>query len=208
MIGIVLTPTPFLHSFQVHKMYKKREQNVRYRCHTLHYVLQLFGCGSSCIYMIQDNLWHYCAPCTQRYLFWILLNQPEIRLYLPFSDWFGSKRTSVWIQINRKMVNTIWFRVDLTRCKKYFSVCVYKNTLLLFRRKEALALRNIFRASLARSYFLSEIRSQWQFSFLFQLEKYFLSRKKMETLSNIHVFIVSVNTSSGDPTKYLYRATA
>ena len=26
----------------------------------------------------------------------ILLNQPEIRLYLPLSDWFGSKRTYVW----------------------------------------------------------------------------------------------------------------
>ena len=33
---------------------------------------------------------------TQRDLFEILLNQNEIRLYLPFSDWFGTKRTSVW----------------------------------------------------------------------------------------------------------------
>ena len=44
--------------------------------------------------------------------FEILLNQPEIRLYLPFSGWFGSNRTSVWIQINRKMVYTICFRFD------------------------------------------------------------------------------------------------
>ena len=36
---------------------------------------------------------------TQRNLFEILLNQPEIILYLPFSYWFGYKRTSVWIQI-------------------------------------------------------------------------------------------------------------
>ena len=53
----------------------------------------------------------------------ILLNQTDIRLYLPFSDWFESKRTSVWIQMNRKMVNTIWFRVDLIRFRKDFSVC-------------------------------------------------------------------------------------
>ena len=53
----------------------------------------------------------------------ILSNQTEIRLYLPFSDRFGSKRTSVWIQINRKMMNTIWFRVDFLRFRKNSSVC-------------------------------------------------------------------------------------
>ena len=42
-------------------------------------------------------------------------------MYLPFPDWFGSQRTSVWIQINRKMVNTIWFRVKLIRFRKDFS---------------------------------------------------------------------------------------
>ena len=60
---------------------------------------------------------------THRNLFEILLNQPEIRLYLPFSDWIKTKRTSVSIQINRKMVNTIWFRVDLIRFQKVSSVC-------------------------------------------------------------------------------------
>ena len=55
---------------------------------------------------------------TQTKLFGILLIQTEIRMYLPFSDWFGSKRTSVWIQIIRKMVNRIWFRVDLIRFQK------------------------------------------------------------------------------------------
>ena len=66
-----------------------------------------------------------CLRCkyTHRNLFQILLNQPEIRLYLPFSDWFGSKRMSVWFQFNRKNVNTIWFRVDLIRFPKKFSVC-------------------------------------------------------------------------------------
>ena len=29
----------------------------------------------------------------------------------------------VWIQINWKMVNTIWFRFDLIVFRKYFSVC-------------------------------------------------------------------------------------
>ena len=62
---------------------------------------------------------------TRRNLFEILINQPEIRLYLPFSGWFGSKRTSVWIQIIQRMVNTIWFRVDLSRFRKYFSVCTH-----------------------------------------------------------------------------------
>ena len=59
---------------------------------------------------------------TQRTLFKILLNQIQIRLYLPCTDWFESIRTSVWIQINRKMVNTIWFHVDLIRLCENFSV--------------------------------------------------------------------------------------
>ena len=53
--------------------------------------------------------------CSRRNLFEILLNQTEIRLNLPFPDWFGTKRTSVWFQISRKVVNTIWFPFDLTR---------------------------------------------------------------------------------------------
>ena len=34
--------------------------------------------------------------CTQRNYFEILLNHTEIRLYLPFPDWYGTKRSSVW----------------------------------------------------------------------------------------------------------------
>ena len=60
---------------------------------------------------------------TQRNLFEILLNQTKIRLYLPFSNWFGTKRTAVWFKINRKIVNTIWFWFDLVRFRKGFSVC-------------------------------------------------------------------------------------
>jgi len=44
-----------------------------------------------------------------------LCTEKSFRLYLPFSDWFWIKRTSVWFQINQKMVYTIWFRFDLIR---------------------------------------------------------------------------------------------
>ena len=56
-------------------------------------------------------------------IFEILLNQPENRLNLSSSDWFISNRTFVWIQINGKMVYTIWFRFDLISIWKDFSVC-------------------------------------------------------------------------------------
>ena len=51
-----------------------------------------------------------------------------IRLYLPFSDWFRTKRNSVWCHINRKMVNTMYFRFDSIRFRKYFSVCGFVNS--------------------------------------------------------------------------------
>ena len=62
-------------------------------------------------------------PYTRINIFEILLNQTEIRLYLQFSDWFETKRTTVWLKINRKMVNTIWFLFDLIRFRKDLSVC-------------------------------------------------------------------------------------
>ena len=67
------------------------------------------------------NFLHSTNRHTQKCFFGILLIQTEIRLYLPSSDWFGSKRTSVWIQINRKMVNTIWFQFESKRFQKVFS---------------------------------------------------------------------------------------
>ena len=56
------------------------------------------------------------TPYTQRNLFGILLNQTEIRLYVPVSDWFGTKRTPFgaksigkWqIQSDFGLI-TIWF---------------------------------------------------------------------------------------------------
>ena len=59
----------------------------------------------------------------QKFFFEILFNQTEIRFYLPFSDLFGTKRTSLWFSINLRMVNTIWFRFNLIRFRKDFSVC-------------------------------------------------------------------------------------
>ena len=57
-------------------------------------------------------------------LAWILLNQTKIRLYLPFFDEFGFKFIPVWIQINRKIIKTIWFRVNLIKFWKDFYVCI------------------------------------------------------------------------------------
>ena len=36
----------------------------------------------------------------------------KLWLYLPFSDWFGTKRSPVRLKIDRLMVNTIWFRLS------------------------------------------------------------------------------------------------
>ena len=52
-----------------------------------------------------------------------LLNQTEIRLCLAFSDRFGTKRMSVWFQMNRTMLNIIGVRFDLIRIRK-ISLCV------------------------------------------------------------------------------------
>ena len=70
-----------------------------------------------------EQLYQVAAAYSQKNISEILLNQTEIRLYLPFPDRFWTKRWSVWFQINRKMVNTIWFRIDLIKLQKDFSVC-------------------------------------------------------------------------------------
>ena len=60
---------------------------------------------------------------TQRNIFEILLNLTEIRLYLPFSDWFRTENGTIRLLflINWKIVNTIWFQFDLIRYRKHFS---------------------------------------------------------------------------------------
>ena len=49
--------------------------------------------------------------------------------------WNSKQTASVWIQINRCIVNTIWFRYDLIKFQKYFSVCSRHAT--FWWRKEA-----------------------------------------------------------------------
>ena len=78
---------------------------------------------------------------TPRNIFEILLNRPEIRLYLPCTDWFGFKRTSVWIQIYQKMVNTIWYRVDFIWFQKDFSECI--TTRFLWREEMRLLVHTL-----------------------------------------------------------------
>ena len=56
----------------------------------------------------------------------IKLNRNQI--VFTISDHFKTKRTSVWFQINRIMVNTIWFRLDFIRFLKDFSVCGRKDS--------------------------------------------------------------------------------
>ena len=57
-----------------------------------------------------------------------LIKSNRNQIVFTFSDWFGINRTSDWFQINQKMVNTIWFRFDLIRIRKDFSVCTDKFT--------------------------------------------------------------------------------
>ena len=64
-----------------------------------------------------------CNRYTQRNRLLILVRSPETRLYWLFSEFIWRHTESVWLQINRKMVNTIWFRFDLMRFGKYFFVC-------------------------------------------------------------------------------------
>ena len=56
-----------------------------------------------------------------------LIESTRNQIVFTIFDWFGTKRTSDWFQTNRKMINTIWFRVDSIRFGKYFSVCTAGN---------------------------------------------------------------------------------
>ena len=52
-------------------------------------------CVLRIILLIMKDSRRWLRVCTQTNIFQIWLNQTEIRLYLPCTDWFGSKRTSV-----------------------------------------------------------------------------------------------------------------
>ena len=67
------------------------------------------------------NVWsHY----KQRILFEILLNKTEIRLYLPVSDQFGTKLTSVWLPMNWKNGEYNIISVSFINISKIFYMCV------------------------------------------------------------------------------------
>ena len=61
---------------------------------------------------------HTNKPFLNLFLIWT-----KFWLYLPFSDSFGTKRHSVWCQINSKSVITIQIWFNLTRFKINFSIC-------------------------------------------------------------------------------------
>ena len=114
---------------------------------------------------------------TQIIIFEFLFKQPRIRLYLSFSDWFGTKRTSVWFQINRKMINTIWFRFDLIRFRKDLSVCTVQGNFYP-RRKFLVKLRNGLQ-------FLIKFEVVWlcfQFSVFFFRTKILFNSKLSKTI--------------------------
>ena len=94
--------------------------------HSLEAFLGLFVAGSrwrllSAVSTSEPSVYIPIAMHTQ-----ILLNQTEIRLYLPCTDWFGQHQTDsvrLVFQINLKMLNTIWFRFYLIRFRKDFYMC-------------------------------------------------------------------------------------
>ena len=51
-------------------------------------------------------------------------------MYIPFLDWFWTKRNSIWFKITRRMVYTIWFRLVYQESEVDFPVCTcIKNTI-------------------------------------------------------------------------------
>ena len=102
------------------------------------HLLVMDGCGPgarlTCIHNRYSSVYFLISfLLTQRNLFEILLNQTEIILYLPFYDWFGTAngRVPLLFQINRKMVDTIWFQFDLIRFRKDFSLSIVPMLIIL-----------------------------------------------------------------------------
>ena len=71
-------------------------------------------------------MWNISSPLHTDKSFLILLNQTEIRLCLPFSDWFKTKRTFVWFQINRKIIYTNLISVKFNKISKII-LCICGN---------------------------------------------------------------------------------
>ena len=64
---------------------------------------------------------------SQMNIFWILFNHTEIRLL--HSIYIPELRL---VTNQSKMVNTIWFRVDLPRFQEYFIMCIIKTRCFFF----------------------------------------------------------------------------
>ena len=69
----------------------------------------------------------FCFHFTHRNLFQNLLDQTKIWLYSPFCDWFKIKMNFIWVLICRKIINTIWFRLDVTRCGRDFWLLIFSD---------------------------------------------------------------------------------
>ena len=61
----------------------------------------------------------YTLSLLNRYNLWRYFSTYKTGIFLEHTI----KRMSVWLQINRKMVNTIWFMSDSIRFRNDFSVC-------------------------------------------------------------------------------------
>ena len=81
------------------------------------------------------------------------------QIVFTISNWFGSKRMSVCIQINWKTVNTIWFQVDLIRLRKNVSVCTWK--VCLEQEIKAIAVIRLITYSNGWQYPLENVGSIW-----------------------------------------------
>ena len=75
----------------------------------------------------------------QRNLLEILLNQTGIRLYLQFPIDLEPNGRTIGVPNQSEKVNTIWFRFDLIRFRKDFSVCIYTDS-ILFSKNDAFKL--------------------------------------------------------------------
>ena len=72
------------------------------------------------IYNLQSSCTNFYSPVnTQK--FYLIKSKSDCICHFPI-DLEPSGRTFVWLKINRKLVNTIWFRFDLISFRKDFSV--------------------------------------------------------------------------------------
>ena len=133
---------------------------------------------------------------TQRNIFGILLNQPEIKSHSPFSDWIGTKRKSVWFQVNRKVIITIWCRVDLIRLRKYFSVCTRRDLEFYLFLKWTESLITVYDIQFYGYYFELNFASYWCYKSMGykQIQSFFVTFYKKRKLVSAPYVIKHTHT--------------